>query len=74
MPCNMEVNSYFFLKELISRLKQEIQEQETLLAGYQAENKRLYEEIKATQRQVKASETSMFKENQRLITELTNVK
>ncbi|BFZ09746.1 hypothetical protein BsWGS_12785 [Bradybaena similaris] len=60
--------------DLISKLKQEIHEQETLLAGYQAENKRLYEEIKATQRQVKASETSMFKENQRLVTELTNVK
>ncbi|CAG5129778.1 unnamed protein product, partial [Candidula unifasciata] len=59
---------------LISRLRQEIQEQETLLTGYQAENKRLYEEIKALQRQVKASETSMFKENQRLVTELTNVK
>ncbi|CAL1547671.1 unnamed protein product [Lymnaea stagnalis] len=57
-----------------ARLEVEIQEQENLLAGYQAENKRLYEEIKAIKKQAKATETSMFKENQRLTTELSNVK
>ena len=58
----------------VTRLEREIQEQETLLAGYQAENKRLYEEIKGFQKQAKATEGSMFKENQRLTTELNNVR
>ncbi|XP_013094419.2 centrosomal protein of 162 kDa-like isoform X2 [Biomphalaria glabrata] len=57
-----------------SRLAREIQEQENLLAGYQAENKKLYEEIKNLQKQAKATEASMFKENQRLTAELSNVK
>ncbi|RUS78282.1 hypothetical protein EGW08_013946 [Elysia chlorotica] len=58
----------------VTRLEREIQEQETLLAGYQAENKRLYEEIKGFQKQAKATEGSMFKENQRLSAELNNVR
>ncbi|XP_059142969.1 centrosomal protein of 162 kDa-like [Physella acuta] len=58
----------------VSKLEREVQEQENLLAGYQAENKRLYEEVKAVQRQAKATESSMFKENQRLTTELSNVR
>ncbi|KAH9519419.1 hypothetical protein Btru_075490 [Bulinus truncatus] len=57
-----------------TRLEREIKEQENLLAGYQAENKRLYEEIKNIQKQAKATESSMFKENQRLTLELSNVK
>ncbi|GFR62042.1 centrosomal protein of 162 kDa-like [Elysia marginata] len=58
----------------ITRLDREIQEQENLLAGYQAENKRLYEEIKGFQKQAKATEGSMFKENQRLTAELNNIR
>ncbi|GFN80805.1 centrosomal protein of 162 kda-like, partial [Plakobranchus ocellatus] len=58
----------------VSRLQREIQEQENLLAGYQAENKRLYEEIKSFEKRTKATEGSMFKENQRLTAELNNVR
>ena len=58
----------------VTRLEREVQEQETLLAGYQAENKRLYEEIKGFQKQAKSTEGSMFKENQRLTAELNNVR
>lgn len=57
-----------------TRLEREIQEQENLLAGYQAENKRLYEEIKGFQKQAKSTEGSMFKENQRLTAELNNLR
>ncbi|XP_012943714.1 centrosomal protein of 162 kDa isoform X1 [Aplysia californica] len=57
-----------------ARLEREVQEQENLLAGYQAENKRLYEEIKGLQSKAKVTEGSMFKENQRLTSELTNLR
>lgn len=59
--------------EQIENLK-ELQEQENLIAGYQQENQRLYDQVKALQKKAKATEERMFTENQRLQTELTNLR
>lgn len=60
--------------EQIENLKKELQEQENLIAGYQQENQRLYDQVKALQKKAKATEERMFTENQRLQTELTNLR
>lgn len=60
--------------ERIKRIEKECQEQEELLARFQAENKRLYEEIRSKEKAVKLTEEAMFKENQRLMAELVSVK
>ena len=61
-------------KELVARLEKECKEQEELLARFQSENKRLYEEIRSKEKAAKATEEAMFKENQRLNAEMTSVR
>ncbi|XP_076466484.1 centrosomal protein of 162 kDa-like [Babylonia areolata] len=61
-------------REQVARLEKECKEQEELLARFQAENKRLYEEIRAKEKAAKATEEAMFKENQRLNAEMTSVR
>ena len=51
-----------------------MKEQETLIAGYQQENKRLYNELKNVQKQQKQTEERMFKENQKLMAEASNLR
>jgi protein QN1 len=60
--------------EQMERLKKDLQEQENLIAGYQQENQRLYDQVKGLQKQAKVTEERMFSENQRLQTELTNLR
>ncbi|KPP67904.1 hypothetical protein Z043_113458, partial [Scleropages formosus] len=57
-------------EEKLQLIEKEVKEQETIIQGYQQENEKLYRQVKALQAQSKASEEAMFKENQRLQTEL----
>ncbi|XP_045862638.1 centrosomal protein of 162 kDa isoform X2 [Meles meles] len=61
-------------EEKLKEIKKEIQEQETLLQGYQQENERLYNQVKDLQEQNKKNEERMFKENQNLFSELASLK
>lgn len=61
-------------KEQIDRYEKELKEQETLLAGYQQENKKLYEQLKGGQKQSKQAEERMFKENQKLAMEVATLR
>ena len=58
----------------IQRLEKEVQEQEKLLAGYQQENQRLYDDMKKMQGTSKATQEKMFTENQRLTSEVSKLK
>lgn len=60
--------------EKLKIIQKEIQEQETLLQGYQQENERLYNQVKDLQEQNKKNEERMFKENQSLFSELASLK
>ncbi|XP_074662384.1 centrosomal protein of 162 kDa-like [Tubulanus polymorphus] len=60
--------------EKLILFEKEIAEQEKLLAGYQQENERLYSEMKRIQVMNKVTEERMFKENQRLQTELMTLR
>ncbi|XP_050996153.1 centrosomal protein of 162 kDa [Acomys russatus] len=60
--------------EKLKQIQKEIQEQETLLQGYQQENERLYYQVKELQEQNKKNEERMFKENQNLLSELASLK
>ncbi|KAL6072538.1 hypothetical protein STEG23_006858, partial [Scotinomys teguina] len=60
--------------EKLKQIQKEIQEQETLLQGYQQENERLYNQVKDLQEQNKRNEERMFKENQNLFSELASLK
>ncbi|XP_054425648.1 centrosomal protein of 162 kDa [Pteronotus mesoamericanus] len=61
-------------EEKLKQIQKEIQEQETLLRGYQQENERLYNQVKDLQEQNKKNEERMFKENQSLFSELASLK
>ncbi|XP_064144759.1 centrosomal protein of 162 kDa isoform X1 [Loxodonta africana] len=61
-------------EEKLKQIQKEIQEQETLLQGYQQENERLYNQVKELQEQNKKNEERMFKENQSLSSELASLK
>ncbi|XP_055965721.1 centrosomal protein of 162 kDa [Sorex fumeus] len=61
-------------EEKLKHIQKEIQEQETLLQGYQQENERLYKQVKDLQEQNKKNEERMFKENQNLFSELASLK
>ncbi|XP_015759116.1 PREDICTED: centrosomal protein of 162 kDa-like [Acropora digitifera] len=61
-------------EEELAKLEKEVREQEQLLSGYQLENERLYKELKQMQAREKANEARMFSENQRLASELANLK
>ncbi|XP_006870730.1 PREDICTED: centrosomal protein of 162 kDa [Chrysochloris asiatica] len=63
-----------FTEEKLKQIQKEIQEQETLLQGYQQENERLYNQVKDLQEQNKRNEEQMFKENQSLLNELASLK
>ncbi|KAJ8315560.1 hypothetical protein KUTeg_007710 [Tegillarca granosa] len=60
--------------EQLEKLEKEMKEQETLLAGYQQENKRLYDELKNVTKQTKQTESRMFKENQKMAIDIANLK
>ncbi|XP_074043194.1 centrosomal protein of 162 kDa isoform X2 [Macrotis lagotis] len=60
--------------EKLKQIQKEIEEQETLLQGYQQENERLYKQVKELQVQNKKNEERLFKENQGLLTELASLK
>ncbi|XP_053143125.1 centrosomal protein of 162 kDa isoform X2 [Hemicordylus capensis] len=60
--------------EMLKEIQKEVQNQETLLQGYQQENERLYKQVKELQMNNKKNEENMFKENQRLMTELASLK
>ncbi|XP_015247045.1 PREDICTED: centrosomal protein of 162 kDa-like isoform X6 [Cyprinodon variegatus] len=61
-------------QEKCQKIEKEIQEQETLLRGYQQENEKLYLQMKAQQAQSKANQEAMFTENQRLLNELAHTR
>ncbi|XP_011215383.2 centrosomal protein of 162 kDa isoform X2 [Ailuropoda melanoleuca] len=61
-------------EEKLKQIQKEIQEQETLLQGYQQENEKLYKQVKDLQEQNKKNEERMFKENQSLFSELASLK
>ncbi|KAG8516095.1 Centrosomal protein of 162 kDa [Galemys pyrenaicus] len=61
-------------EEKLKQIQKEIQEQETLLQGYQQENEKLYNQVKELQEQNKKNEERMFKENQSLFSELASLK
>ncbi|KAK3091654.1 hypothetical protein FSP39_021588 [Pinctada imbricata] len=61
-------------KEQAEKLQKELREQETLIGGYQQENKRLYDQLKNIQKQSKQTEERMFNENQKLIIEISNLR
>ncbi|XP_052811094.1 centrosomal protein of 162 kDa-like isoform X2 [Mya arenaria] len=61
-------------KDQLEGLQKEVKEQETLIAGYQQENKRLYNEMKNLRQQSKQLEDQMFQENQKLLTEAANLR
>ncbi|XP_012579738.1 PREDICTED: centrosomal protein of 162 kDa isoform X1 [Condylura cristata] len=61
-------------EEKLKQIRKEIQEQETLLQGYQQENEKLYNQVKDLQEQNKKNEERMFKENQSLLSELVSLK
>ncbi|XP_068407630.1 centrosomal protein of 162 kDa isoform X2 [Eschrichtius robustus] len=61
-------------EEKLKQIQKEIEEQETLLQGYQQENEKLYNQVKDLQEQNKKNEERMFKENQSLFSELAALK
>ncbi|XP_071390914.1 centrosomal protein of 162 kDa, partial [Centroberyx affinis] len=61
-------------EEKLKVIDKEMQEQETLIKGYQQENEKLYLQMKAQQAKNKANEEAMFAENQRLLNELSLTK
>ncbi|XP_075410931.1 centrosomal protein of 162 kDa [Tenrec ecaudatus] len=61
-------------EEKLKQIQKEIQDQETLLQGYQQENERLYNQVKDLQEQNKKNEERLFKENQSLLSELASLK
>ncbi|XP_028578729.2 centrosomal protein of 162 kDa isoform X2 [Podarcis muralis] len=60
--------------EMLKEIQKEVQNQETLLQGYQQENERLYKQVKELQLNNKKNEENMFKENQRLMAELVSLR
>uniref|UniRef100_A0A6J0TJH8 Centrosomal protein of 162 kDa n=1 Tax=Pogona vitticeps TaxID=103695 RepID=A0A6J0TJH8_9SAUR len=60
--------------EMLKEIKKELQNQETLLQGYQQENERLYNQVKDLQLNNKKNEENMFRENQHLMAELASLR
>ncbi|KAM5165178.1 centrosomal protein of 162 kDa [Mantella aurantiaca] len=61
-------------EEKLQPIRQEIEEQETLLKGYQQENERLYQQVKELQLKNKEKEEHMFKENQALKADIISLR
>lgn len=60
--------------EEYNKIKKECQEQEILIKGYQKENERLTEQIKMMNSKSKQSEDYYIQQNQKLTTDLVNLK
>ncbi|XP_051781305.1 centrosomal protein of 162 kDa [Erpetoichthys calabaricus] len=61
-------------KQKLQSIADEAKNQEILIQGYHQENVKLYKQVKELQAANKQNEEKMFKENQRLLTELANIK
>ncbi|XP_063299129.1 centrosomal protein of 162 kDa isoform X1 [Pelobates fuscus] len=61
-------------EEKLRCVQQEIEEQETILQGYQQENEKLYQQVKELQIRNKQNEEQMFQENLSLRTELATLR
>ena len=61
-------------EQQVDKMDKEIREQEKLIAGYQQENKRLYDQLRNIQKHGKSTEDRMFKENQKMATEIANMR
>ncbi|NWW67998.1 CE162 protein, partial [Ifrita kowaldi] len=61
-------------EEKLAQIRKEIEDQEVIIQGYQQENERLYKQMKELQIQNKKNEERMFKENQCLKSELTDLR
>ncbi|XP_053317319.1 centrosomal protein of 162 kDa isoform X2 [Spea bombifrons] len=61
-------------EENVRLIRQEIDEQETLIKGYQQENERLYQQVKELQARNKQNEELMFQENQSLKADLVSLR
>ncbi|CAH1798164.1 unnamed protein product, partial [Owenia fusiformis] len=61
-------------EEQLKRFEQEIREQEKLLQGYQQENEKLYKELKSVQSDGKVNRDKIFRENQRLNSQVINLR
>ncbi|NXG16241.1 CE162 protein, partial [Grallaria varia] len=61
-------------EEKLAQIQKEIEDQEVIIQGYQQENERLYKQTKELQIQNKRNEERMFKENQRLMSELIDLR
>jgi len=60
-------------REQLSRLEEDIRQQEMILAGYEKDNERLHSDMKRLQATNKANEECMFHENHKLKTEVANL-
>lgn len=58
----------------LAQLEAEMRQQDALMAGYQTENERLYEEMKKLRVASKSTEEKMFRENQKLKMDLANLR
>ena len=61
-------------REQLSRLEEDIRQQEIILAGYERDNERLHSEMKRLQATNKTNEERMFHENHKLKTEVANLR
>ncbi|XP_078398606.1 centrosomal protein of 162 kDa isoform X2 [Cetorhinus maximus] len=61
-------------EEKLKLIEKEVQEQETLIQGYQQENERLYRQVKELQALNKRNEEKMFTETQHLMAEMHRLK
>jgi len=60
-------------REQLSRLEEDIRQQEMILAGYEKDNERVHGDMKRLQATNKANEERMFHENHKLKTEVANL-
>jgi len=58
----------------LAQLEKDIREQDKLIAGYQTENERLFDELKLVRTAGKSMEEKMFAENQKLKIDLANAR
>ncbi|CAN9514185.1 unnamed protein product [Ophioblennius macclurei] len=61
-------------EEKLQLMDREIRDQETLIRGYQQENEKLCQQMKAQQARNKMNEEAMFMENQKLLTDLVSAR
>ncbi|XP_078255970.1 centrosomal protein of 162 kDa isoform X6 [Rhinoraja longicauda] len=61
-------------EEKLKLIEKEVQEQETIIHGYDQENERLYTQVKDLQKANKRNEEKMFNESRHLMTEIRQLK